>query len=78
MEFCEMWSTPLLPLLLGPLWPGVVVPVRVPSICLRELFHHFIWNHVFKQMIDVEFLALHSNTWNHLTVCKQMNPDRLK
>ena len=27
-----MWSTPSLPLLPGPLWPGVVAPVRVPSM----------------------------------------------
>ena len=33
-----LWSTPSLSLLLNPLWPGVVVPVRVPSrglICLK-------------------------------------------
>ena len=29
--FGKMWSTPSLPLLLGPLWPWVVVPVRVLS-----------------------------------------------
>ena len=25
-----------------------------------------------KQMTDIELLLLHRNTWNHLTVCKQM------
>ena len=25
-----------------------------------------------KQMTDVKLLLLHNNTWNHLTVCKQM------
>ena len=26
----------------------------------------------YKQMTDVKLLVLHSNTWNHLAVCKQM------
>ena len=33
--FWEMWSIPSLPLLPGPLWLKVVVPVRVPS-----MFYH--------------------------------------
>ena len=28
-------------------------------------------------MTDVKFLLLHSNTWNHLTVCKQMTDVKL-
>ena len=32
LEFWGMWSTPLLPLLPGPLWPGVVAPDRVLSM----------------------------------------------
>ena len=28
LELWGMWSTPLLPLLQGPLWPGVVAPDR--------------------------------------------------
>ena len=32
LELWRMWSNPLLPLLSGPLWPGVVVPVRAPSM----------------------------------------------
>ena len=31
-QFWWVWSAPSLPLLPGPLWPGVVVPVRVLSI----------------------------------------------
>ena len=34
-----MWSTPLLPLLAGPLQSGVVVPVRVPAMGQIELFY---------------------------------------
>ena len=30
----------------------------------------YIYSNVYKQMTDVELLLLHSNTWNHLTVCK--------
>ena len=31
LELWGMWSTPLLPLLFGPLWPRVVAPDRVLS-----------------------------------------------
>ena len=34
----EMWSTPSLPSLPDPLWPWMVVPDRVLSICQIELF----------------------------------------
>ena len=27
---------------------------------------------VYRQMTDVKSFLFHSNTWNHLTVCKQM------
>ena len=37
-----MWSTPSLPLLPGPLWPGVVVHVRVLSMAQIELFDHLL------------------------------------
>ena len=39
-ELLEIWSTTPLPLLPGPLWPGVVVPVSVSSIGQIELFDH--------------------------------------
>ena len=32
LELREMWSTPSLPLLPGPLWPGLVAPDRVLSV----------------------------------------------
>ena len=33
----------------------------------------YIYLNVCKQMTDVNFfLLLHSNTWNYLTVCKQI------
>ena len=32
LELWRMWSTPLLPLLPGPLWPGVVAPDRALSM----------------------------------------------
>ena len=32
LELWEIRSTPSLPLLPGPLWPGVVAPDRVPSM----------------------------------------------
>ena len=67
-ELLVIWSTPSLPLLSGPLWPGVLEPARVPSMDQIELFNYL---NVCKQMTD-ELLILHSNTWNHLTVCKQV------
>ena len=35
----------------------------------------YMYDHlnVCKQMTDVKLLLLHSNTWNHSSVCKQMN-----
>ena len=38
LEFEGMQSTPLLPLLSGQLWPGVVAPERVLSMGQIELF----------------------------------------
>ena len=32
LELWGMWSTPLLPLLPGPLWPGVLAADRVKSM----------------------------------------------
>ena len=32
LELWGMWSTPSLPMLAGPLWPGVVAPDRVLSM----------------------------------------------
>ena len=44
-SFLELWGmsdTLLLPLLPGPLWPNVVVPVRVLSMGQTELFNHLL------------------------------------
>ena len=40
LELWGMWRTPSLSLLLGLLWPGLVVPGSVPSMCQIELFNH--------------------------------------
>ena len=37
LKFWGMQSTPLLPSLPGPLWPGVIAPVRVLSMGQIEL-----------------------------------------
>ena len=62
----EMWNTPSLPSLQGPLWSGVLAPddkwsrpvwylkwVEINDLCLIEL-------------LEIE-------PFDHLTVCKQMN-----
>ena len=41
LELLGMQSTFSLPLLLGSLWPGVIAPDRVLSMCQIELFD--IW-----------------------------------
>ena len=56
-SFLELWrleSTASLPLLPGPLWVGVVEPVRVPSTDQIEICNH--WTHltVCKQITDVK------------------------
>ena len=48
----QSWSTPSLPLLLGPLWSRVVAPDKVPSMGQIELFDHLT---VYKQMTDVKW-----------------------
>ena len=37
-----------------------------------------ITNKLCKQMTDVKLWLLYSNTWNHLTVCKQMSAGSFK
>ena len=60
LEIWGMWSTPSLPLLPGPLWPGVVVPDRVLSMGQIEPFG--------KKRLEL----LEVKLFDHLTVCKQM------
>ena len=49
------WSTPLLSLFPGLVRPGVVVPVRIPSIGQIELFNYFT---VSKQLTDVKIVSV--------------------
>ena len=41
--FQYIWSILSLSLLLGPLWPGVVIPVRVLSMNQRDLFGNYLY-----------------------------------
>ena len=43
LELWRMWSTPSASSPPGPLWPGVTVPVRVPSMGQIELFNHLLY-----------------------------------
>ena len=38
LELWGMWSTPLLPLLPGPLWPGVIAPDKGPIYGLNRTY----------------------------------------
>ena len=51
-----MWNTSSLPLLLGPLLLGMIIPVRVSSVGQIELLNHLT---VCKQMIELS--VLHRN-----------------
>ena len=64
LEIWGMSSTPLLTLLLSPLWPGVVALDRVLSITQIE-------QTACKQINDVKLWLLYSNIWNHLTMQKR-------
>ena len=45
MELWWMWSTPSLPLLPGPLWSRVVVPIKIISMGQIKLFIiYYTWN----------------------------------
>ena len=46
LELWEMWSTPSLSLLPGPLWPGVIAPDRVLFMCQIEQCTYAKLNHV--------------------------------
>ena len=37
LEHWGRWSTPSIPLLPGPHWPGVAAPDRIQSMCQIEL-----------------------------------------
>ena len=58
LELWRMWNTPSFPLLPGLLIPGVVVPVRVPSMGQIEIFNHLLYlKHLTvckKKMTDVK------------------------
>ena len=60
LDLWGMQITPSLPLLLDPLWPRLVVPVRVRSMGQVELFDQELFNHltVCKQMTDVKLNCL--------------------
>ena len=64
-EIWGMWSTPSLPLLPCPLWPGVLASDRV-------LYMSQIEQTMRKQMIDVKLWLLFNKTWNHLTIYKKL------
>ena len=72
LEIWEMWSTPSLPWLPSPLWPGVVAPDRVLSMGqIEQTMHANKW------------LMLNSDCciaiiWNHLTSCKKRAQARLR
>ena len=57
----EYTSLPLLP---GPLWPAVVIPVRVPLMHQIELFKNCVKTN---NWYWTELWVLHNDAGNHLT-----------
>ena len=93
LELNVIWSTPSLLLLPGLLWPGLVVPVSVPSIAQIELFNPLLNLKPFMlnrdtsvklrylkpiNCVPIKLLVFDSNSWNHLTLCKLMNSGSFK
>ena len=86
LELQGMWSTCLLPLLQAPLSPRMVVSVMVPSVSQIELFNDLlriivicyskpaVWKLfiLHRDTWQTKLLMFNGNTWNPLTVCKQM------
>ena len=77
LELWGMQNSPYLLLLPGPLWSEVLVSVRVPFIGQIEMFNHLLYLKQFN-CVSIELLVLDSNTWNYLTVCKQMTSGLFK
>ena len=44
LQFWAVWSTSSLLLLSGPLWLGVIIPVRIPSMGQIELFKNYLYS----------------------------------
>ena len=70
LELWGMWSTPSLPSLLGPLWPGVVAPDRALSMGQIELncilmLNWTAWN---RTVFDIETEFFKIALFWHLTV----------
>ena len=55
LELWGMESASVLPLLPGPLWLGVVAPVRVPSISQIGLFNHLLNMKLFNCMQTIDY-----------------------
>ena len=69
MTLNRIWlcsSSPSLPLLSGPLWPGVVIIVFFPFLDQIKLISHFVY------MNPVNYAqTIYCNTWKHWTRSKQ-------
>ena len=76
LKLCEMKSTQLLPLLQGPLWLGTVVIDTVTFIDQKELLSIQLWAQ--NDWYQIWLLIFNSNTWNRLTVSKQMSSHSFK
>ena len=67
MVYLQSWHFVELLIILGQLWP-----VRVPSMGQIELFNRLIYLRTFN-CVPKNLLVLDGNTWNHLSMCRQLN-----
>ena len=62
LKVWEMWRPLSLLLLPGPLWLGVVVPVRIPCIGQIEILNHFLYlkslNKVQKMPVKLNYIGI--------------------
>ena len=71
LELLGMGSTSSLPLLPVPFWPGMVA---APDKGLIYGSNRYVWSfNCGNKLLMFNWISIHINTWNYLTVCKRMS-----
>ena len=72
LELCGMRNSPLLSLLLGPLWLGEVAPDRVPSMDQIELNCVFMLNWIAWKRTVFDTLVFFRSINTFVSMCKSL------
>ena len=80
LEMRRIWSTLSLPLLLDPLWPGVVVPAMIHSMCPIHLFanYHCLITQVNLDWAVSALLHVKPDTWRNKRKTSPEDPTVVK